>query len=155
MLAVPVAGGAPVVLSEPLDRSCGALGEAPVWSPDGSRVLFGAEDEGRLSVYAAAGGAVTRVVGGERVIAGFSASADGRLLAFAGSEPTAPAEIFVCGADGSLGERRLTDLNRAWLGEVALARPERVRFERDGFAVDAWVMRPPGANAGRRRCPGS
>ncbi len=155
VLAVPVAGGAPVALSEPLDRSCGALGEAPVWSPDGSRVLFGAEDEGRLSVYAAAGGAVTRVVGGDRVIAGFSASADGRLLAFAGSEPTAPAEIFVCGADGSLGERRLTDLNRAWLGEVALARPERVRFERDGVAIDAWVMLPPGANAGRAaRLPG-
>src|SRR5262249_8761898 len=60
-----------------------------------------------------------------------------------------PAEVFVCAADGS-GERRLTDLNREWKGEVALSSPERFRFERAGYRLDAWLMRPAGFEPGRR-----
>ena len=138
--------GAAACLSEALDRSCAPLPQAPVWAPDGSGVLFAAEDAGRLGIYAASSGAVTPVVAGDRVVGGWSASADGRLVAFAASDPTSPAEVFVCGADGR-GERQLTDLNRDWKAEVALARPELIRFERDGFSVDAWVMLPPGADA--------
>jgi dipeptidyl aminopeptidase/acylaminoacyl peptidase len=60
-----------------------------------------------------------------------------------------PPEVYVCQADGT-GERRLTDLNREWKAEVALARPERFRFERAGFTVDGWVIPPVGREAGRR-----
>ena len=110
-----------------------------------------AEDQGSLGVYRvpAAGGPVTRVVAGERVVGGFSVSRDGATLAFAASEPDAPAELFVCGADGG-GERRLTDFNRDWKGEVTLSRPERFRFERAGLTVDAWIMKPFGFEAGKR-----
>jgi len=148
VLAVAAGGGAPLCLSEALDRSCAPMPQAPIWAPDGASVLFAAEDAGRLGVYAAAGGGVTPVVAGDRVVISWSASADGRQIAFAASDPTSPAEVFVCAADGT-GERRLTDLNRDWKSEVALARPALIRFERDGFAVDAWVMLPPGAAAGR------
>jgi acylaminoacyl-peptidase len=60
-----------------------------------------------------------------------------------------PAEVFVCAADG-VGERRLTDCNREWRAEVALSRPERFRFERAGFTVDGFVMKPFGFEPGRR-----
>ena len=63
--------------------------------------------------------------------------------------PVAPPEVFVCQGDGT-GERQLTDLNRAWRAEVALSSPERFRFERAGFTVDGWVMRPAGFTPGRR-----
>jgi dipeptidyl aminopeptidase/acylaminoacyl peptidase len=53
----------------------------------------------------------------------------------------APAEVFVCDADGT-GERQLTDLNRAWKAEVALSRPQRLRYECAGYALDCWVMQP-------------
>ena len=67
--------------------------------------------------------------------------------------PDAPAELFIAAVDGS-GERRLTDLNRACAARWRSA-PERFRFERTGFTIDGWVMRPAGFDAGdaaTRRC---
>ncbi|HJR04605.1 MAG TPA: S9 family peptidase [Methylomirabilota bacterium] len=151
LFAIPVAGGAPRCLTAEFDRSCSPLGVAPLWSPDGRAITVAAEDQGTLGVYRvpAAGGPVTRIVGGERAVGSFSVSRDGATLAFAAGEPDAPPEVFVCGADGG-GERRLTDSNRDWKREVALARPERFRFERAGMTVDAWIMKPVGFEAGKR-----
>src|SRR5947199_237535 len=99
-------------------------------------------------VPAAGSGPLARLVAGERALNGFSASADGRLLAFAASSPVAPAEVVTCRADGG-DERRLTELNRAWADTVALSAPERFRFTRAGFELDVWVMRPAGFVAGQ------
>jgi acylaminoacyl-peptidase len=71
------------------------------------------------------------------------------MLAFAGTDPVTPAEVFVAAADGS-GERRLTDVNRAWREEVARSYPERFSYERAGFAVDGWVMKPAGQKPGTK-----
>jgi len=70
-------------------------------------------------------------------------------VTFAASRPVAPAEIFVCQADGS-DERQLTQLNRPWMETVTLSAPERFRFTRAGFEVDVWVMRPAGFVPGQR-----
>jgi dipeptidyl aminopeptidase/acylaminoacyl peptidase len=151
LFTVPVAGGDPVCRTADFDRSCGPLGVPPVWSHDGRALTIAAEDQGTLGLFRveAGDGLPHRVVAGERVVGSYSASRDGAVLAFTASEPGAPAELFVCGADGS-GERRLTDLNRAFTREVTLARPERFRFERAGFTVDAWIMKPHGFEPGRR-----
>jgi dipeptidyl aminopeptidase/acylaminoacyl peptidase len=90
-----------------------------------------------------------RVIGGERQITSLSRSADGTLLAFTATDPVTPAEVFICQADGT-SERRLTDLNRAFRDEVEFVRPERYRYERDGFTLDGWIMRPAGYEPGRR-----
>jgi dipeptidyl aminopeptidase/acylaminoacyl peptidase len=151
LFTVPIAGGEPVCRTEDLDRSCGPLGVRPAWSGDGRALTIAAEDQGTLGLFRveAAGAPPRRLVSGERVVGSYSASRDGAVLAFTASEPGAPAELFVCGADGG-GERRLTDLNRAFTGEVALARPERFRFERAGFTVDAWIMKPHGFEPGHK-----
>ena len=152
LFTVPADGGQATCLSSALDRSCGALHVRPSWSPDGRSLTVAAEDRGDVGLWrvAATGSAAPqRIVGGERVLNGFSASADGRTLAFAASRSVAPAEVFVCGADGG-DERRLTDLNRAWVESVALSAPERFRFTRAGFELDVWVMRPAGFVAGQR-----
>src|SRR5216683_5086655 len=151
LFTVPAAGGAPECRTASLDRSCGPLGVAPLWSADGRTLTIAAEDQGSLGLFRmeAGGGAPRRVVAGERVVGSYSASSDGAVLAFTASEPGAPAEVFVCGPDGG-GERRLTDLNRAFTREVTLARPERFRFERAGFTVDAWIVKPDGFEPGRR-----
>jgi dipeptidyl aminopeptidase/acylaminoacyl peptidase len=70
-------------------------------------------------------------------------------VAFAATAPTMPAELFLASADGS-GERQLTDVNRAWRRRVTLSPPERFQFERDGFTVDGWAVRPFGHRPGRR-----
>jgi dipeptidyl aminopeptidase/acylaminoacyl peptidase len=151
LFTVPIAGGAATCLTRDFDRSCAALPVRPLWRPDGAAVTLAAEDQGTLGVYAvgARGGTPTRIVGGDRAVTGYSASRDGRLLAFTASDPLSPPEVFLCGADGG-GERQLTELNREWKGEVALSRPERFRFERAGFTVDGWVMKPFGFEPGRR-----
>lgn len=152
--AVPAEGGESVCLTAALDRNCdpmmGAVG--PQWLGGARALLFQVEDEGDVPLYrieASAGGVAERVVGGTRQVTGFSASPDGAVIAFTATDDTSPAGVFVCGADGR-GERRLTDLNRGWQAEVALARPERFRFERAGFTVDGWVMPPAGRQPGQR-----
>jgi len=152
--AVSVAGGEVACLTTTLDRNCepmiGAM--APQWVGRSGALLFPVEDAGDVPLYRVAtspGAAPERVVGGTRQVTGFSVSGDGARIAFSATDDVSPAEVFVCRADGA-GERQLTDLNREWKAEVALARPERFRFERAGFTVDGWVMAPVGREAGRR-----
>jgi len=151
LFTVAVTGGDPVCRSEDFDRSCGPLGVPPLWSGDGRALTIAAEDQGTLGLFRVevGGGPPRRLVGGERGVGSYSASRDGSVLAFTASDPGAPSALFVCGADGG-GERRLTDFNRDWTREVTLARPERFRFERAGFTVDAWIMKPHGFEPGRR-----
>ena len=152
LFTVPSDGGESACLTAALDRSCGALPVRPLWSSDGKSIIVAAEDRGDLGLWrVATQGAEppARIVGGERVLNGFSTSADGGVVAFAASRPVVPAEIFVCRADGS-EERQLTWLNRSWADEVALSAPERFRFMRAGFEVDGWVMRPAGFVPGQR-----
>jgi Dipeptidyl aminopeptidases/acylaminoacyl-peptidases len=152
VFTVSVEGGAPRSLTDALDRSCAPLDLAPIWSADGTWLTFAAEDAGAQSVYRVrsngGGAAPERVIGGERGVTGVSAATDGT-LAFAITDPVTPAEVGTCAADGS-GERRLTDVNQAWRAEVALARPERFRFERAGLTVDGWIMKPVGWAADAR-----
>jgi dipeptidyl aminopeptidase/acylaminoacyl peptidase len=152
VFTVSVEGGAPRSLTDALDRSCAPLDLAPIWSADGTWLTFAAEDAGAQSVYRVrsngGGAAPERVIGGERGVTGVSAATDGT-LAFAITDPVTPAEVGTCAADGS-GERRLTDVNQVWRAEVALARPERFRFERAGLTVDGWIMKPVGWAADAR-----
>ena len=153
LYVVPSDGAASATcLTSALDRSCGALHVRPLWSPDGRSIVVAGEDHGDVGLWRAAASGhepPARIVGGARSINGFSASADGRVLACAASSPTAPAEVFTCRADGG-DERRLSELNRAWTDSVALSAPERFRFTRAGFELDVWVMRPAGFVAGQR-----
>src|SRR6185436_10121734 len=151
---VPAVGGAPRCLTEALDRNCdpmmGAVG--PQWFGKTGTLLFQVEDQGDVPLYrvsAAGDDDAERLIGGTRQMTAFSASTDGALIAFTATDDTSPPELFVCRADGT-GQRRLTDLNRDWKAEVARSAPERFRFDRAGFTVDAWVMPPHGREAGRR-----
>ena len=73
---VPVAGGAPRVLTAGLDRNV----SSPTPTPDGAAVLFGLEDEGsqHLARVPLAGGPVTRVVDGDRDVSRFDVGKQGR-----------------------------------------------------------------------------
>src|SRR5215831_9155843 len=152
LYVVPSDGGEAVCLTGALDRSCGALHVRPSWSVDGRSIVVAAEDRGDVGLWrvtTVGGEPPARIVVGMRALNGFSASADGRVLAFAASSPMAPAEVFAGCADGG-AERRLIELNCAWIEAVALSAPERFRFTRAGFELDVWVMRPTGFVDGRR-----
>src|SRR5262245_4279682 len=151
MYVAPIDGGAPVCLTEVLDRPVWDMAR-PVWSADGQDVLFIVRDRGDYPVYrvrAKGGEAPSLFVGGHRTVTGLSVARDNGRVAFTATDPLSPAEVFVCNADGS-DERRLTDLNGAWRAEVALSPPERFRYQRDGFEIDGWIIRPVGFDPARR-----
>jgi dipeptidyl aminopeptidase/acylaminoacyl peptidase len=154
VFTMPVAGGTPTCLTPELDRPCAPFfaNMPPQWSPDGQWISFAVEDRGDIPIYrvrAHGGMPPERIITGERQVTGLSAACDGSLFTFTATDPVSPAEVFFCHADGT-GERQLTDLNRDWKAEVALSRPERLCYERDGQQLDCWVMRPFGFTAGKR-----
>ena len=154
VFTLPTAGGSPTCLSADLDRTCTSFFEAPrpMWSPDGAALFAVVEDQGGLHIYRldASGAAPPAcIIGGERHVTGASLSTDGTQLVYTATTPTSPAEVWRCNADGS-GERQLTELNLAWKQEVALSSPQHLRYHRDGFDLDCWVMKPHGFTPGQR-----
>ena len=147
----PADGGERIALTERLDRPLWEV-VPPVWSADGESILFVGRHEGTCPLYrvrAKGGDAPVPIVGGRRVVQGFSVARQTGAVAFTAIDPTSPPELFVCNADGS-GERRLTHVNQAWCAEVERSAPERFQFHRAGFDIDVWVLKPVPFDASRR-----
>lgn len=151
IFVIPAAGGEPRNLTREIDRTCAPGSLNPLWSPDSRWIYFGIEDQGDVPVYRVPtqGGVPARVLGGERQVTSLSISTDGGTIAFTAMDPVHPTEVYIAGADGT-NERRLTSLNDALWAEVEFQRPERFRYERDGFTLDGWVIKPAGYQPGRR-----
>jgi len=135
------------ILTASLDRQCAPYPDTrePIW--DGDRIVFAIEDRGNIHVYAvpADGSAEPELlVGGEHVIGGYDAR-DGK-IAYTATTHTTMRELHA-GTDG----RRLTNVGSAFTEGRELAEPERFTARsRDGYEVDAWIVRPPGFEAGKR-----
>jgi|SRR5579862_2704053 len=133
------------ILTTSLDRQCAPYPDSrePIW--DGDRIVFSVEDGGNLHLYAvkADGSAEPElIVDGEHVLGGYDAH-DGK-VAYTASTHTTMREVF---ADG----RRLTNVGRTFTEGRELAEPERfTAHSKDGYEVDAWIVRPPGFEPGKR-----
>jgi dipeptidyl aminopeptidase/acylaminoacyl peptidase len=146
LAVIPAAGGAPRSLTATLDRNI----DQPRFSADGRTLYFLIEDGGHrhLARVPAAGGAIERVVGGERETSAYTLSGKGD-VALLSSEPLLPAEVFSLGTGQAL--RRVSTVNDAFLKGIRLARLERFKARSaDGTAIDGFLMRPPDAAAGAR-----
>jgi Tol biopolymer transport system component len=120
-LAVVPAGGGPArVLTPTLDRNV----LSPTFSSDGRSVLFLLEDDRvyHLARVPVEGGAVERLVEGERALTDLSVGREGR-TAVVSSGATTPSEIFAV-EGGDL--RPVTRQNSDWLREVRLGAVEPV-----------------------------
>jgi dipeptidyl aminopeptidase/acylaminoacyl peptidase len=145
LFVVPSTGGESRCLTADLDRNVTKL----AWAGE-SALLVTIDDCGDVPVLrVGVDGQSARIVGGERQIVDQSVDAAGKTFAFTATDPISPPEIFLAATDGS-GERQLTDLNREWKDEVALGRPERLRYARAGFELDCWVVKPHGFEPGRK-----
>jgi dipeptidyl aminopeptidase/acylaminoacyl peptidase len=135
------------LLTTSLDRQCAPYPDTrePLW--DGDRIVFSIEDGGNVHLYAVAAdgsGEPELVLGGEQVLNGYDVR-DGK-VAFTASTHTTMRELYA-GSDG----RRVTELGRRFTEGRELAQPERFTARSaDGYEVDAWVVRPPGFEEGRR-----
>src|SRR5579884_349096 len=151
LAVVPAAGGPPRILTAALDRSVAK----PAWTADGSALLFLLEDDRAVALarVPAAGGVVTRLVSGPRVVEAFATGPDGKIAALVAT-PRAPAEVFALdGGAGGAGEtlRPLSRQNDAWLAGVRLGAVEPIAFpSRDGTEVHGFLVTPPDYRAGTR-----
>jgi dipeptidyl aminopeptidase/acylaminoacyl peptidase len=142
--AVDVATGERRVLTEELDRQCGAYPPVrePLW--DGDTLLFAVEDHGNVHIcrVPAAGGDTELVVGGDICVSALDAV--GGAIAYAASTPTMPSEIFA-------GDRQLTEVSKAFVEQAPTQPSERfVATAPDGEEVEAWLVRPHDFQDGKR-----
>jgi len=145
---VPASGGQPRRLTERYDRGAVLLPPptvtpGPIWSPDNASVTFIAGDHGNTHLVRTmiADGSTSVVVGGERQI-GYASAAAGSRIAFAAGDLAAPSDLFVVAWDGS-GERRLTQLNKDLLAQLAPVTGERRSFKSPhGGTLEGWLLQP-------------
>jgi len=142
---VPFEGGAPRPLTQSLDRNAWT----PRFTPDGRAVLFLVEDGGNqhLARVPAGGGAVERVVAGEREIQAFDVGPKGE-IAILESQPHLPSEVSTL---TPAGVKRLTTTNDAALKGIRLGRVERFETKsKDGTPIHGFLTFPPDATAGTK-----
>ncbi|HLA39409.1 MAG TPA: hypothetical protein VJ417_05390, partial [Candidatus Glassbacteria bacterium] len=75
-----------------------ALDNFPIWSPDGSRILFASARSGTLDIYqtlASGAGEPERIVASQQLKAPFSWSADGRFGLYLSIDPQTGADLWV------------------------------------------------------------
>jgi dipeptidyl aminopeptidase/acylaminoacyl peptidase len=141
---VPATGGAFKQLTAALDRNV----YTPRFTPDGRFVLFIIEDGGNkhLGRVALAGGAVERIVAGERDVQGYDVGRRGE-IAVLESQPHQPAEISLV---APAGLRRVSHANDEFLTGIRLAHVERFEFKSsDGsVTIQGFLTRPPDAASG-------
>ncbi len=134
------------LLTTSLDRNCAPYPELrePLW--DGDRLVFTVEDRGNIHLYAVAVDGSSDpelLVGGELSIPSYDVH-DGELV-YVASTYTTLRELHA--ADGT----RLTDVGAPFSAGRELSEPERfTAVSQDGYEVDAWIVRPPGFEPGRR-----
>ncbi len=144
---VPVAGGAPKILTAGLDRNV----SRPQFTPSGEQIVFLLEEGGNvhLARVPAAGGAVVRVVDGDRDISAFDVARNGD-TAVLDSQPQQPPEVYAVKAAECCEPRRVSHVNDDFLAKIALGAVERFKAKSaDGTPIDAFLTRPPNAAAGR------
>jgi dipeptidyl aminopeptidase/acylaminoacyl peptidase len=145
LAVVPVAGGAPRVLTPALDRNV----LSPTWSPDGSSLLFLVEDDRtyHLARIGAEGGPLERLLDGRHYVGDLALGGQGH-VAVTVTTPTAPNEVFALDGEEL---RPLSRQNQPWLAEVRMAPEEEISFRsRDGTEIHGFMMKPPDYTPGRR-----
>ena len=108
-------------------------------------VFFDAEIGGDRHLFRIpiGGGSVAQVTTGGRRLSGFSTSVTGSVLAYAATDPTHPSEVYASSLDQPGVERKLSNFNASFLGDVHLDTATRVVFaSRDGTKVEGWVIMP-------------
>lgn len=95
-------------------------------------------------------GEVEWLTSGDHCLYAYSLNRRGSTAAIVKATPSDPGNVFALELPAVPGEacaqRRLTNWNADWLGEVELAQPQRFPFVSDGIEMDGWVMFPANAD---------
>jgi dipeptidyl aminopeptidase/acylaminoacyl peptidase len=121
-----------------------------VWTPDGQRLLFAAQDAGTEPIWSVwtTSTSMPERLNGAGYSGGLSVTADGGVLVFNHASATQPAEVHamnLAGGADSRQPRALTKTNSALLAQLQLNPLETVTVKGAGNAdVQMWLLKPPG-----------
>jgi dipeptidyl aminopeptidase/acylaminoacyl peptidase len=141
-------GEEPKEIGAALDRRAAT----PQWSADGTTLYFLAGDHGKSLIYRVPkeGGPIASLFDQPCTISSLSLS--GGVIAFIRGDETTPGEVWSSGIDGT-NPRPLTSVNKSAIAEMALVKPENIRFKSfDGEDIEGWLMKPPDLQPGKK-CP--
>jgi dipeptidyl aminopeptidase/acylaminoacyl peptidase len=147
----PVAGGEPINLTANWDLEPGAAR----WSPDSRFMYFTADIGGESHLFRVSVpvGRVEQVTSGPRRMGGLTFDKAMTKIAYTIGLHETPPEVYVANIDGT-NERRLTDVHRAIVSEIAFSRAERLRWASyDGTPIEGWLMFPYGYDAAKGPYP--
>ena len=145
LMVMAAKGGEPRALTKALDRPV----RTPVWAADSRSLTFLVIDDRaqHVATVPAAGGPVTRVVEGRRVIDGLSRGPDNAFAVLASTATEIP-EVHAL-ENGRL--RRLSRQNDEWFKEILPGITEDfTSTSKDGTEVRGLIVKPPSYDAGRK-----
>ena len=137
LAVIPTSGGDPKILTQSFDRMI----IEPHFSPDGQYIYFIADDDGthNLCRIAAAGGEITRPIGGRLTVNAYSIAKTGDITAQVATIDR-PDEVFTI-PGGKLTQ--ITHTNDALFSQLRLSHGEYVHFKsKDGTAVAGYLYKP-------------
>ena len=121
------------------------------WTPNGE-ILMNATIGGRSALYRLSPSrpGMREVLGGRRVMNGFTYDSAMRRVAFVATSVNVPTEVYIADTDGR-NERKLTSLNEKIATEIAFPDAERFTYKSVGDReIEGWLMKPYGYQAGRK-----
>jgi dipeptidyl aminopeptidase/acylaminoacyl peptidase len=127
-----------------------SLPDQPVWTDEGTALIHGikagASGIWKLDVQT---GDHEPIVWWNATHGGFSADRSGQRIVQSMSSLDASGELVL--VDMAAGETtRLTHLNDALFADLPLAGHEKITIDRDGWSIDAWVLKPADFDEGKR-----
>lgn len=146
-----IAGGEPLNLTAKWDLDPGDTR----WSPDGRHIYFsaGIGGESHLFRVSVPAGHVEQVTKGARRLIGIGYDKAMSKIVYTVGLHEAPADVYVANIDGT-NERKLTDLHRDLVSEIAFSRAERLQWASDdGTRIEGWLMAPYGYDAAKGPYP--
>jgi dipeptidyl aminopeptidase/acylaminoacyl peptidase len=138
----PVAGGDPINLTASWDLDPGATR----WSPDSRFIYFtaGIGGESHLFRVSVPARRVEQVTKGPRRLNGITYDKAFTKILYTVGLHEAPPDLYIANIDGS-NEKRLTNIHKTFVSEIALSRAERLRWpSKDGTQIEGWLMFPYG-----------
>jgi len=145
----PATGGQTASVTRSIDRNVGRA----MWMPDGKSLLVSANDGTTTGMWIQPIDGKARKISLGKVVATAPFWLDASMgpageLAFTGSEPEHPAELYYLPSPTS-APQRITDFNHD-AASIELGRTETVQWENDGFHMDGVVTYPPDFAAAKK-----
>jgi dipeptidyl aminopeptidase/acylaminoacyl peptidase len=121
------------------------------WDPDGESLLALVSDRAqvRLCRFDIATSRHIPLTPEDHWIAAFSCDRRGERIAYLAWERLSPGDLYLYERSSSASSR-VTRVNEAVLADIELSDPLAFSFDSEGERIDAWLIRPPRPEPGRR-----